>query len=45
VGAGTGASITSAPGAGRVFAIALICETSDYLQYDGAAVRVKENLQ
>src|SRR5580658_749345 len=43
-GTGTGASISSAPGAGRVFAIALICGTSEYLQYDGAAARVKENL-
>jgi hypothetical protein len=39
-----GASITSAPGAGRVLAIALIGGTSEYLQYDGAAVRVKENM-
>src|SRR5271166_2946454 len=44
-GVGTGASITSAPGAGRVFAIALICGTSEYLQYDGATVGVKENLR
>jgi hypothetical protein len=44
-GAGTGASISSAPGAGRVFAIALICGTSVYLQYDGAAARVKDNLR
>src|SRR5271156_1715837 len=41
-GVGTGASISSAPGAGRVFAIAFICETSEYLQYDGATVCVKE---
>src|SRR5208337_1336769 len=41
-GAGTGVSISSAPGAGRVFAIALIRGTSEYLQYDGAAVRVKK---
>jgi hypothetical protein len=43
--AGIGASITSAPGAGRVFAIALICVASEYLQYDGATVRVKENVR
>jgi hypothetical protein len=40
-----GASITSAPGAGLVFAIALICVASEYLQYDGAAVRVKDNVR
>src|ERR1700722_7718540 len=44
-GVGTGASINSAPGAGRVFAIALIFETSEYLQYAAAPVCVKENVR